>query len=122
MKKILAMLCCIAVIATCVFAAGCGGTDMSGSKYLGKWQATTAEYSGFKIGVEDALGGEFSFTLNDDGTIDLLVSGEEQSGKWSETENGIKIEDSEQELELTEDDNGNLVMNYSGMALTFEKE
>ena len=119
MKKILAVFCCLAVIGACVLATGCG-TDMSDSKYLGKWTATTGEYSGIKMGVEDILGGEFSFTLNADGTVDLKVIDQEESGKWSETDNGIQIEGDE---ELTfQDVDGTLVLDYSGVKLTFETD
>lgn len=121
MKKAFAVFCAMAVIASCLLMCGCGGTDMSDSKYLGKWQATTAEYSGMKLGVEDALGGEFSFTLNDDGTVDLVVTGDKESGKWSETENGIQFEEGDETMAFNDED-GKLVLDYSGMKLIFEKE
>ena len=121
MKKVIAVICCMVMAASCFLMAGCGGTDMSDSKYLGKWQATIAEYGGSKLGVDDALGGEFSFTLNADGTVDVVVTGDKESGKWSETDNGIKFEEGDEELNFVEED-GNLTLNYSGMKLTFEKE
>ncbi len=121
MKRIISVILCTAVMAAAVIAAGCGGPDMSDSKYLGKRQAKTAQYSGFKLGVEDAIGGEFYFTLNEDATVDLVVTGDKVSGTWEESEGGVVIKDDEQELQLTDVD-GNLVMNYSGMVLTFEHE
>lgn len=41
MRKKLAVL--IAVITAAMMLFGCGGKDMSGSEYLGKWKATKAE-------------------------------------------------------------------------------
>ena len=49
MRKKLAVL--IAVITAAMMLFGCGGKDMSGSEYLGKWKATKAEYAGIEVGV-----------------------------------------------------------------------
>ena len=50
MRKKLAVL--IAVITAAMMLFGCGGKDMSGSEYLGKWKATQAEYAGIEVGVD----------------------------------------------------------------------
>ena len=50
MRKKLAVL--IAVITAAMMLFGCGGKDMSGSEYLGKWKATKAEYAGIEVGVD----------------------------------------------------------------------
>lgn len=60
MRKKLAVL--IAVITAAMMLFGCGGKDMSGSEYLGKWKATKAEYAGIEVGV-DTVFDEFHFTL-----------------------------------------------------------
>ena len=93
MRKKLAVL--IAVITAAMMLFGCGGKDMSGSEYLGKWKATKAEYAGIEVGV-DTVFDEFHFTLQDNGKVKLNVNGDETTGKWDETENGISIEDTMQ--------------------------
>ena len=74
---------------------------MSGSEYLGKWKATKAEYAGIEVGV-DTVFDEFHFTLQDNGKVKLNVNGDETTGKWDETENGISIED-EMEFQKLDD-------------------
>ena len=66
MRKKLAVL--IAVITATMMLFGCGGKDMSGSEYLGKWKATKAEYAGIEVGV-DTVFDEFHFTLQDNGKV-----------------------------------------------------
>ena len=83
MRKKLAVL--IAVITAAMMLFGCGGKDMSGSEYLGKWKATKAEYAGIEVGV-DTVFDEFHFTLQDNGKVKLNVNGDETTGKWDETE------------------------------------
>lgn len=71
------------------------------------------------MGVEEILGGEFSFTLDESGKVTLKVVDDEETGKWEETDNGIIFDDDEQ---MTfEDKDGVLVMDYQGVTLTFEK-
>lgn len=53
MRKKLAVL--IAVITAAMMLFGCGGKDMSGSEYLGKWKATLKIY-------------QINFTINPTGT------------------------------------------------------
>ena len=74
MRKKLAVL--IAVITAAMMLFGCGGKDMSGSEYLGKWKATKAEYAGIEVGV-DTVFDEFHFTLQDNGKVKLNVNGDE---------------------------------------------
>ena len=71
MRKKLAVL--IAVITAAMMLFGCGGKDMSGSEYLGKWKATKAEYAGIEVGV-DTVFDEFHFTLQDNGKVKLNES------------------------------------------------
>ena len=120
MRKKITMICLAAVIAaSALFAAACG-TDLSDSKYLGKWTATQAEYSGVKMSVKDILGGDFTFTLKEDGTVDMKIINDEQSGKWNETEDGIQI-DGDEDMTFVDQD-GALVLTYTGVTITFEKE
>jgi hypothetical protein len=56
------------LIGFCIFCllaaalAGCGGKSMKGSKYLGKWNAVSAEMSGMEFSVSDFMD-EFSIIL-----------------------------------------------------------
>ena len=107
MRKKLAVL--IAVITAAMMLFGCGGKDMSGSEYLGKWKATKAEYAGI----------EFHFTLQDNGKVKLNVNGDETTGKWDETENGISIED---EMEFQKLDDNTLTYEVSGVTVHFARD
>lgn len=112
-KKLLLIICCVALGICCL--TGCGGTDMSGSPYLGTWTATTVEYAGIELGVADTLGGDWIFVLNDDGSTDMTISGETESGDWAETEGGFSVEDT---FFFTVDGD-NAVMEYEGMNIYF---
>ena len=116
MRKKLAVL--IAVITAAMMLFGCGGKDMSESEYLGKWKATKAEYAGIEVGV-DTVFDEFHFTLQDNGKVKLNVNGDETTGKWDETENGISIED---EMEFQKLDDYTLTYEVSGVTVHFARD
>lgn len=97
---------------------GCGGADYSESPYLGTWVGTTAEYAGMEMGVEEILGGEFTFTLESNGKCTLSVAGDEEKGKWSETENGFSVVD---EFEFAVEGN-TAVLDYDGVIINFVQE
>ena len=101
MRKKLAIL--IAVITAAMMLFGCGGKDMSGSEYLGKWKATKAEYAGIEVGV-DTVFDEFHFTLQDNGKVKL---------------NGISIED---EMEFQKLDDNTLTYEVSGVTVHFARD
>lgn len=118
MKKMMAVICCTAMLALCLM--GCGNkVDLSGSSYLGNWTATTCEYEGFEMNVSDVVG-EFSITLNADGSFGAVVGEEEQSGTWEEVENGIKL-DGDEEM-VFQDNGGNLDLEYDDVLMHFEKK
>ncbi len=119
MKRISAIVCAVVLAAACILMTGCGG-KYSDSKYLGKWKATKAEYSGVEMDVEEILGGEFSFTLDAGGKVSMKVVDKDYSGKWEETDEGV-IFDGDNKLNLV-DKGGKLEMDYTGITLTFEKE
>lgn len=119
MKKITAILCAVLMTAVCLLAVGCGKAKYADSEYLGKWEATKAAYAGMELGVEDIIGGEFSFTLNETGNVTLVVVDEEKGGEWEETSDGIKFL-GEEEMRFTKDGD-KLVCDYSGVTLTFER-
>ena len=47
--------------------------------------------------------------------------GDAGSGKWEETDDGVKISDSDVEYELVADDDGYLELEESGVTMYFEK-
>ena len=72
-----------------------------------------AEYAGIEVGV-DTVFDEFHFTLQDNGKVKLNVNGDETTGKWDETENGISIED---EMEFQKLDDNTLTYEVSGVTV-----
>ena len=121
MKKATAIICAALLAGVMIMMIACGGSaKYADSKYLGKWTATKAMYSGIEMGVKDILGGEFSFTLTEDGKVTMKVVDQEKSGKWEEIEGGIQF-DGDDDMTL-KDDGEALTMDYSGVKLTFEKE
>lgn len=119
MKKVMKRLVAVMAVALMVFAfTACGGEDMSNSPYVGDWHATTAEYSGIEIGVEDVIGGEFVFSLEDNGKCTVSIAGDEESGKWTETEEGFNVEE---EFDFVADGD-TATLDYEGVTMHFEKK
>ena len=94
------------------------GKSMADSPYLGTWKAVSASYSGMDMSVESILGGEMTFELKDNGKCVLNVAGDEETGKWSENEDGFNVED---QFDFKVD--GDVAtMDYSGVTITLEKQ
>ena len=94
MKKIISILCVMALAASLLALAGCGGSKEipADSVYIGKWEAVRAEMMGQETTLEEALeGGKWIFTLNADGTAVEESDEETVNGVWSITKNGIKV-------------------------------
>ncbi len=119
MKKITVILCAVLMAAVCLLGTGCGKAKYADSKYLGKWAATKASYAGMELAVEDIIGGEFSFDLNEAGIVTLVVVDEEKSGNWEQTTDGIVFK-GEEDLRFVEEGD-KLVADYGGVKLTFER-
>ena len=123
-RKYLQNGCAILVVGILILStmilAGCGGKNMKGSKYLGKWNAVSAEMSGMEFAVSDFMD-EFSFVFKEDGTCEAHIDDEVEKGKWEETETGVKIKDSTDTMDLTDKD-GDLYIEYEGVSFHFEKE
>lgn len=119
MKKMLkgiAML--LVVMMLMVGLTACGGADYSDSPYLGTWKGVSAEYAGLEMGIADILGGEFDVTLEANGKCTLSIAGDEEKGKWTETENGFNLVD---EFDFTVDGE-TAVLDYDGVAMYFEHQ
>ena len=115
MKK--KILVAITILILCVAFVSCG-QDMADSPHVGTWKGVDASYSGISMSVESIIGGEMTFELKDDGKCILNIAGAEESGKWSETEDGFSIED---ELDFKVDGD-KATLDSSGVIITLEKQ
>lgn len=101
MKKRFLITVCFILALSFTLLVGCGGgesaidsdQDLSASKYLGTWKATSVE-AGEKTGSVDT--GHILLTLNGDGTGELnsKYEGEEDKAAvtWGETDGGFVLE------------------------------
>ncbi|WP_350453803.1 hypothetical protein [Slackia heliotrinireducens] len=119
-KLIIALAVCLSVMAFCL--VGCGGDKYADSPYVGDWAATTAEYEGMSVDVAEVMS-TFEITLNADGSVDVVVDGENATGEWEETESGVIVTDNTDEsIEFTDDGNGGLTIDQDGVIIHFEKQ
>ena len=116
MKRLKRITAALLVGVLLMSMAGCG-KKLADSKYVGKWIGTTAEYEGLEMSVE-SLYGEFTVLLEASGKVTLNTAGEETTGKWEETDNGVLLD---KEMELVDKD-GKLVYETDGMSIYFERE
>ncbi len=77
--------------------------------------------SGISVNVEKVIG-DFVLELKDDGSAKVTIGKDSAKGDWEETDKGIKLKDSKDELEFKKESKGKMSMNYSGMKLVFEKQ
>ena len=120
LRRALAAVMCIAVIL--VMGTGCGkSAPYADSPYLGTWLATTCSYGGYDFSVADIIGGDFVVTLDEEGNVKAEIADEEETGTWETTETGIKIMDSQSEMEFTDKD-GKLILENEGVEIVFEKK
>lgn len=108
MKKKIAVLISFMMVLTFALAAcGGGNADLSDSKYLGEWKADSLSL-GEETGNVD--GGEYTLTLNDDGTgtfVSIEDGGAEETSDitWSLTSDGFKTE-GDAKMKFTDDGDG----------------
>lgn len=107
------------MILSALVLTACGGgsnEDLSDSKYVGTWIASTVALG------DDAgdLDGEYLLVINGDGTG--VFSGEDSTEEftWSPTSDGFKTKG---DLKLTfKDDGDNIAVKFLGVSLIFEKQ
>ena len=122
-KKTLALVLC-AMMVMMTFAA-CGGKDMSGSKFCGKWAASTATMSGIEVDASEVYEGGFIIELGTDGKCTVTTDGESETGSWDESEDGTQViidGMDDFKIYLDPDDENVLKLDYSGMIINFEKQ
>lgn len=110
----------LALCAMVFFFTACGA-KYADSEYLGTWKATTATMSSISLDVSKTIG-EFSITLEKDGSVRATIGKDKEKGKWEETENGFKLKDSSSEMDFTKTEKGNAKVEYQGMTLVFEQQ
>jgi hypothetical protein len=123
MKKKLAILMGLMMVMCFTFAA-CGGgsnADLSDSKYVGTWEATSITAGDVS---EDLGGGVYNLTLNGDGTgvfYSKSPEGEEETDNitWVLTDDGFKTK-GDTKLTFTDDGDG-IKANVFGAELHFAR-
>ena len=115
MRKVLAFASA-AVMAISMTA--CGGKDLSGSPYAGKWVAEGYEMWDIEMGSEDL--GETSVNLNTDGKAQMVLMDETVNVNWDETDTGIEISGGGITIEGHMEDDY-LVLTYADGCIYLEK-
>ncbi len=120
MKKTITLLVCTVMIISCfALLTACGGgngEDLSDSKYVGTWKAST-------MALEDeseALSAEWILTLNPDGTGQFVSEEETTDVTWELTDEGFKTK-GDTKLKFT-DDGDNIKTKILGVDLIFERQ
>lgn len=98
-KKLLALLCTIALSVCCLTLAACGssngGSGSDTSKFVGDWQMAALQTEGVTIaGDWSAVLGEeanLTMTVNEDGTGTMAYNDESADFKWAAAESGNGI-------------------------------
>ena len=110
----------LTMILSMVLLSGCGGsssTDLSDSKYVGTWKASTMAL----MDESETVNGEWILTLNGDGTGQFVD--DEEGAKditWELTDNGFRTK-GDTKLKFT-DDGDNIKTKIIGVDLIFEKQ
>ena len=90
-KKISISLMLIFVLCT-LCMTGCGeNAKQEQSPYEGKWTSVSAQMMGMSVGVEEVLGGAFSFEVKNNGKVNVLIGEDEGNGKWSAQDNQFTL-------------------------------
>lgn len=107
------MLLCLLLSLT-----ACGGKTAD-SPYVGTWNATKYSALGIDIAVEEMGASTLEFKAGGRMTADFM--GQSGSGKWEETDSGLVIKSGGEEIPCTIE-GSELVLDYSGVSIYFEKE
>ena len=132
MKKTILILVVSLVTMVGMLLTGCGGssdggdgTDYSDSNYVGTWKATDIAFADESADVEEEIG-EWTITLNADGTGTMVAVDEEGTEetselKWEPTDEGFKTT-GDAKLKFTDQGDSTVQANMFGVDLTFKKQ
>lgn len=95
--------------------ASCGSND----QYVGTWKATVATMDNTELEI-DKIVGDFTMDLDADGTATIKVNGNEGTGKWEKTDNGITLKNDDDNMDFVSTDDG-LSVDQNGIKLFFER-
>lgn len=121
MKKRLAILLSFMMVLTFALAAcGGGGSDVSGSPYVGQWKAMSVS---IVDDSEDLEGdGDYILTLNDDGTGNFVSTSEDGTETseitWELTDEGFKTK-GDTKLKFKDNGDGTISAKILGVDLNF---
>lgn len=119
MKKTLSkFLAVLMVLSITMGLAACSGGKQS--KYVGEWKATSASAGETQLDFA-TMGFEMTMSLKADGTVSVNFAGETGTGKWEETDTGIKITEEDQSIEA-KSVGDKLEIVESGVTMSFEKQ
>ena len=82
MKRFLSLLLVLMFLLLSVACAS-EKPDDAADPNLGVYRATTAEYSGFTVAIDDVLEDGLEIKLKSNGKCDIVVSGKKVGGKWT---------------------------------------
>ena len=91
MKRFFSLLLALTFLLSFAACASGGASNEPDDPNLGVYYATTAEYSGFTVSIDEILEGGMEITLKPNGKCDIMVGGKTVGGKWTLSETGITV-------------------------------
>ena len=119
MKKTISIAVVLLMVLSVLLLSGCGGSssaDLSDSKYIGTWKATTMALQD----ESEALDTDYTLTLKEDGTGQFVSEEGTDNITWELTDNGFRTK-GDTKLKFT-DDGDNIKTKIIGVDLIFEKQ
>ena len=119
MKRTISISVILLMTTLMFLLTACGGnssTDLSDSKYVGTWKASTMSLKD----ESESLSEEWTLTLNGDGTGQFVSTEETTDITWVLTDSGFKTK-GDTKLKFT-DDGDNIKTKILGVDLIFERQ
>lgn len=82
MKRFLSLSLALVFLLAIACTSGAAST-LDDDPNLGVYHATTAEYSGFTVSIDEIIDEGMDIELKSNGRCDILVNGKKASGKWA---------------------------------------
>lgn len=114
MKKVIFITGILIVMTICM--VGCGKND-----YVGKWKAVDIE-SAAGIHMSAEMYNELSFSFNEDNTGKCLLDGKNADFKWSETEDGLEVNQQGVKTKLVFENDKLIMTDKNSNKIYFEKQ